>query len=224
MEFKVENGPVFTILRIIMSRGEEFRAEAGAMISMSPTIEVEAKASGKGFFGAVKAAIGGESVFTSLYTAEKGDGELILAPSAPGDILRYDMNGNTIFAQGGAYLAGSSGLELSAKGSIKALISGEELFLQKISGNGIVFITSYGAVYEKALSYGETYIVDTGHIVAFDETVQYRLKKVSKGILSSLASGEGLVCEFQGPGHIWVQTRNIPALAKLISSFLPQNG
>lgn len=221
MDFKIEHAPVFSTVRIMLKQGEQFRAEAGAMVSMSPTLKLEAKTAGKGLFGSIKAAVGGESFFASLFTAETGDGELVLAPGNPGDILKMELTGNTILAEGGAYLAGSPDLEISTQGSLKAMISGEGLFLQKITGKGLVFLNSYGAIYEKILNPGETYIVDTGHIVAFDDSVQYKLKKATKGILSSMASGEGLVCEYTGPGKLWIQTRNLSTLAQLIAKFIP---
>ena len=220
MEYKIEHGPVFTIVRINLKRGEQFRAEAGAMLSMTPTLKLEAKGAGKGLMGILKAAVGGEGLFVSLYTSETGDGELVLAPSVLGDILKMELTGNTIYAEGGAYLAGSPGLELSTKGSFKGMISGEGLFLQKISGRGIVFLNSFGAVFEKTLAPGEVYIVDTNHIVAFDETIQYRIRKAAAGIFSTLASGEGLVCEYTGPGKMWVQTRAISSLAKSLGKFI----
>lgn len=223
MEFRIEHGPVFTTLRIFLNPGESFRAESGAMVAMSATIELEAKSAGKGLFGAIKAAVGGESFFASLYTANGGAGELLLAPTVPGDIIPFELDGRSIFAQGGAYLAGSPGLELSTQGSFKGLISGEGLFLQRITGKGEVFLASYGAIIEKKLAAGETYIVDTGHIVAFEATVQYQLRKVAKGLFSTLASGEGLVCQYQGPGSIWIQTRNLPGFANLLSNFLPKS-
>jgi len=220
MEYVIEHDPVFTIIRLKLRQGEQFRAEAGAMVSMTPTLKLEAKGAGKGLMGTLKAAVGGESLFATLFTAEGGDGELVLAPSTMGGILKMELSGNTIYAEGGAYLAGSPGLDLSTKGSFKAMISGEGLFLQKISGNGIVFLSSYGAVFEKILSPGETYIVDTNHIVCFEETVQYKLKKASKGLFSTLASGEGLVCEYTGPGKIWMQTRAISSLAQSIAKYI----
>lgn len=220
MNFKIENQPVFTTLSVQMSSGEMFRSETGAMISMSPTIDLKAKTQGKGIFGALKAVVGGESLFISEYTAT-GDGELVVAPSTPGDIIQIELKGNTVFCQRGGYLCGTPELDISTQGSLKAMFSGEDLFLQKISGTGTVFLNSYGAVFEKELN-GNSYIVDTGHIVAFEETISYKIKKASKGIFSSIASGEGLVCEYSGTGKIWVQTRNIPALASAISPYLPK--
>jgi uncharacterized protein (TIGR00266 family) len=221
MEFSIEHSPVFTVLRVQLSPGESFRAEPGAMLSMSPTIDLEAKTSGKGLFGALKAAVGGESFFASLYTAQRGEGEILLAPALPGEIIRLDLSGETIFAQGGAYLAGAPDLTLSAQGSFRAFAAGEGLFLSKISGSGVLFLNSYGAIYEKTLSTGESYIVDSGHMVAFQESVHYEVRKASRGIFSSLASGEGLVMHVTGPGKIWIQTRQLKSLADLIVPYLP---
>ena len=218
---EIENRPVFTTLKITLADGESFKAEPGAMVSMSPTIELEVKKTGEGFLGAIKAAAGGESFFASLYTASDGEGELILAPPVPGDIVKFDLDGNTVLAQSGAYLAGSPDLELSTQGSFRALASGEGLFLQKISGSGTVFLSAYGAVYERDLMSGESYIVDNGHIIAFEESVSYTLNKVSRGLLSTLASGEGLVCNFQGPGTIWIQSRNLTGFAALLAKLMP---
>lgn len=220
MKFLLENGEVFSTLRVLFERGETFKAQSGAMVSMSPSIELQAKSTAKGFFGAMKAAVGGESLFASIYTAHDS-GELILAPSTPGAITQINIEGNTIFAQSGAYLAGSPELELSTKGSFKALMSGEDLFLQKITGRGVVFLESFGAIIQKTLAPGETYVVDSGHIVAFDDTVTYTMRKVSKGIMSSVLSGEGFVCEYRGSGRIWIQTRNITSFVEVIQKFLP---
>ncbi|MFA6569901.1 MAG: TIGR00266 family protein [Bacteroidota bacterium] len=220
MQFFIEHSPVFTTLRLQLEKGESFKAEAGAMISMSPTISLEAKMSNKSVFGALKAVVGGESFFGTVFTAEGGAGELVLGPGSPGDILQMQLNNQTIFAQAGAYLAGGTDLVLSAQGSAKALMSGEGLFLSKISGTGLLFLNSYGSIYTKELRQDETYVVDTGHIVAFEETVSYKIQKAAKGIFSTLASGEGLVCEYKGPGKIWIQTRNISALAKLLAPFI----
>jgi uncharacterized protein (TIGR00266 family) len=221
MQFKIENSPVFTSLHIMMNRGETFRAEAGAMLAMSPSITLEAKSSGKGLLGTLKAAVGGESIFGSLFTSEGSEGELILAPATIGDIVQMELKNQTILAQGGAYLAGSPELTLSTKGSFRAMLSGEGLFLQEISGTGTVFLSSYGKIIERNLAAGESLVVDTGHIVAFESQVSYQIRKASKGIFSSIASGEGLVSEYTGPGKIWYQTRNLQAFAHLLSRFMP---
>ncbi len=220
MKHSIELGPVFSILKIQLEAGETIKAESGAMVSMSPGIDIKAKTTGKGFFGAIGAMIGGESLFASEFTAHQS-GEVILAPSAPGDIVHIPMNGGTVYTQAGAYLAGSPSLTISAQGSFKAMFSGEGLFLSKITGSGDLFVGSYGAIYIKTLQPSEHYTVDSGHIVAFDESVTYKIKMASKGLFSTLASGEGLVCDYTGPGRIWIQSRNIRSLAQMLVPFLP---
>lgn len=218
MNYKIENGPTFTSLKVELAAGENFKSEGGAMVAMSPCINLQSKAQGKGILGMIKSVIGGEGLFASMYTAEGSTGEVIIAPPTPGDIQAYELKGNTVFAQNGAYLAGSSELSISAQGSMKAMISGEGLFLQKVTGTGTVFFNAYGVIMEKELKDGESYMVDTGHIVAFEESVNYSIKKASKSIISSIISKEGLVCEFKGPGKIYIQNRNLKGFAKLLQS------
>lgn len=218
MKFFIENAPVFTSLRVEFLPGETFIAEAGAMMSMSPTIELASKTTGKGVFGALKATLGGESLFAVKYEA-KDAGEVILAPPIMGDIIQVEMDAQTIFTQSGAYLAGTTGLEISSQGSWKGLVSGEGLFLSKITGSGTLFLNSYGSVILKNLAAGEKYIVDNGHMVAFDASVNYSFKKAAKSWLGSVATGEGYVCEFSGPGRLWLQTRNLSPFAEMIMKY-----
>lgn len=221
MRASIDNRPVFTTLTIQLDQGESFRAEGGAMVSMSPSVTLTSRTQGKGIGGLFRAAVGGEGLFASEFVAETGPGEVVLAPPTPGDVVAFPLTGTTLFAQNGAYLAGDAGLELGTKGSLKAMISGEGLFLQTISGSGTVYLSCYGAMYERDLAAGESYVVDTGHLLAFEDGMGYRVKTVSKGLFSTLASGEGLVAEFTGPGKLWMQSRNLSGFAKLLDSLLP---
>lgn len=222
MEYTIEHAPVFTTLRLGLARGERIKAEAGAMVAMSPGIELQARASGKGLLGTIAAAVGGEAIFGSLFTAREA-GELTLAPSVPGDIVALKLSQQTIYAQGGAYLAGAEDLELSTQGSLRAMMGGEGLFLSKITGSGDLFLTAYGSVIEKTLAPGEVWVVDTGHMVALESSVSYQIRTAARGLFSSVATGEGLVAEYQGPGRVWVQTRNLRALAGILSPLLQRH-
>ena len=169
----------FSLAVVTLERGESIMAESGAMISMSPTIKLEAQMSGGGVFGALKSAVGGESLFRTTFTAESGPGEVTLAPSALGDILAVPLSGSRLFVQPGSYLAGDPRLNIGVQGSVRGMLSGEGLFLLTVDGSGLLLLSSFGAIHEKSLSPGEEYIVDTGHIVAFESSVQYQLEKAT---------------------------------------------
>jgi len=223
MEYEVLYRPSYSLLKVELERGEAISAEAGAMVSMSSGIEMETAAKG-GLFGALKRSVmGGESFFVNTFRATE-PGEVTFAPSLPGDIYDLELRGQTVYAQSGAYIASSPEIEVDTKwGGAKTFFSKEGWFLLKISGTGRVFLSSYGAIHEIDLEAGQKYIVDTGHMVAFAESVGYNVRRVG-GLKSTLFSGEGLVCELTGPGKIMIQSRSVDAfLAWLIPQIPKKN-
>ncbi len=220
MQHEILYRPSYALLRAELQRGEEMVAEAGAMVSMSDSIQIKTSAKG-GIFGALKRSIlGGESFFVNTFTATDA-GEITLAPSLPGDIQSVQLAGQTVFAQSGSFIASSPGVSVDTKwGGAKTFFSREGLFLLKLSGTGDLFLSSYGAIHEIDLAAGQQYIVDTGHIVAFAETVQYGVKTIG-GLKSTIFGGEGLVCELTGPGKIMIQTRSADALLSWLIPRLP---
>jgi uncharacterized protein (TIGR00266 family) len=234
MRHEILHGPSFSLAVMSLERGEQIMAESGAMVSMSPTIRLEAKMSGGGLMGALKSKIGGETLFRTTFTAESGPGEITLAPGTLGDILAMPMSGNKLFVQPGSYLAGELGLNIGVQGSVRGMLSGEGLFLLTVQGSGLLLLSSCGAIHEKVLGPGVEYIVDTGHIVAFEDSVNYNLEKATgksqgvggflKGMVQSAMSGEGFVCRYRGPGRIYMQTRQMPSFASQLIPFLPKSG
>jgi len=224
--------PSFSLAVVSLERGEQIMTESGAMVSMSPTIRLQAAMSGGGFFGAMKSAMGGESLFRTTFTAESGPGEITLAPATLGDIMALELAGSHYFVQPGSYLAGDPRLAIGVQGSMRGMLSGEGLFLLTVQGSGLLLLSSFGAIHAKQLAPGEEYIVDTGHIVAFEGSVEYRMEKATgksqgvggflKGMVQSALSGEGFVCRYRGPGKIYIQTRQLPGFARQLIPFLPQ--
>ena len=199
-------------------------AEAGAMVSMSANVELQSQMKG-GLFGALKRAAGGESAFVSTFTARGGPGEVTLAPGAPGDIAAVEMNNQSFFVQSSSYLAGDAGLNVDTKwGGAKTFFSGEGLFVLLVQGQGLLLVSSFGAIHRKTLQPRERYVVDTGHLVAWEGSTQYTLRKAAAGFFRSMVSGEGIVAEFTGPGELLIQTRNLAALAGLLKPFFPTQG
>jgi uncharacterized protein (TIGR00266 family) len=169
--------------------------------------------------------VGGESAFVSTFTARGGAGEVTLASGSPGDIAGIEMRNQVFMVQSQSYLAGDTSLQVDTKfGGAKSFFGGEGLFVLQVSGTGLLLVSSFGSIHRKVLRPGEPYVVDTGHLVAWEGQMRYNLRKAAKsGFFRSMMSGEGLVAEFQGPGEILIQTRNLAALAALLKPYFPSS-
>ena len=219
--YQIEHQPAFSLAVLKLQAEQSIMAEAGAMVSMSANIELQSQMKG-GLFGALKRAAGGESAFVSTFTARGGPGEVTLAPGAPGDIAAIELSNQTFFVQSSSYLAGDASLNVDTKwGGAKSFFAGEGLFVLMVQGQGLLLVSSFGAIHRKTLQPGERYVVDTGHLVAWEGTTQYTLRKAASGFFRSIVSGEGIVAEFTGPGELLIQTRNLAALAGLLKPFFP---
>jgi len=222
MDYEILYGPSYSLAKVTLARGEQMSAESGAMVSMSGGVEMETSVKGGLFAGLKRSFLGGESFFVNTFTATS-DGELTLAPPLPGDIAHLQLGGQTVFVQSTSYLASSPDVSVDTKwAGAKGFFAKEGLFLLKVSGTGHVFLSSYGAIHEVNLTAGERYTIDNGHMVAFDEGVDYRVRRVG-GIKSTLFSGEGLVCEFTGPGKVYLQTRSEDAFLSWLVPHLPKD-
>jgi len=207
MHCTVEQGPAFTLGRVALEQGESVRAESGAMVSMTGTVDIQTRMQGGFLASLARSVLTQESFFQNTFTAARGPGEVTLAPSLPGDIRIRDLQGESIILQSGAYLGSHPSIELETKwGGAKTFFSREGLFLIKVSGRGPLLFSSYGAIVEVQVP-SSGYVVDTGHLVAFEPSLQWDVDKVG-GIKSLLFSGEGLVCRFSGQGKLWLQTRS----------------
>lgn len=222
MKVDVLYQPSHSLAVVQMDAGEEIQAETGAMVSMSANITLQTEMKG-GFLGALgRSIMGGESFFTSRYRADGGPGEVTLAPPLPGDVTVLNLEGHTMFLKSGAYLAGGAGLSIDSKwGGARGFFGGGGLFLLRVSGQGPVVFNSYGALHWKQLQPGERYVVDTGHVVGFSDGMAFQVRKAAKGWGSTIMSGEGLVCEFTGPGLLYMQTRSEEALVNWLVPKLP---
>ena len=180
------------------------------MSGMSGGVEIVTNAKGGLLGGLKRSVLGGESFFINTFTASAGPGEVIVAPALPGDIIHLPVpsDGTAIMVQSGSWLASEAGVTVDTKwGGAKTFFSGEGLFMLRCSGSGDMLVASYGAIFEMDLPAGESYKVDTGHIVAFEEGIGYQVNKVG-GWKSTILSGEGLVATFTGPGKLWQQSRS----------------
>jgi uncharacterized protein (TIGR00266 family) len=222
--YEILHQPSFALAVVQLAAEQSIQAEAGAMVSMSANVELQSQMKG-GLMGAFKRAVGGESAFVSTFTARGGPGEVTFAPGSPGDIAAIEMNNQLFYVQSSSYLAGDAGLTVDTRwGGAKTFFGGEGLFVLQVTGTGLLLLSSFGAIHRKRLAAGERYVVDTGHLVAWEGTTQYTLRKAAAGFFRSMVSGEGVVAEFSGPGEVLIQTRNLAALAGLLKPFFPSQG
>ena len=217
MRVALEQGPAFTLARVALERGESVRAETGAMVSMSGGVDVATKMQGGFLSSLARSVLTSESFFQNTFTATRAAGEVTFAPSLPGDIRLREMHGDSMILQSGAYLASDQAITIETKwGGSRSFFAREGLFLLRASGTGPLLFCSYGAIVEVDVP-PEGYVVDTGHVVAFEPSLEWEVTSIG-GIKSSLFSGEGLVCRFSGRGRLWLQTRSFDAF---IGTILP---
>jgi uncharacterized protein (TIGR00266 family) len=171
------------------------------------------------FVALLRKILGGETMFVNRFTTPS-PGELVLAPAMSGHIIHQTLSDSSkLFVQAGSYLASTGQVDTKLKfGGLRSLFGGEGLVLLECTGQGELWMNSYGGVLP--LPVNGSFTVDTGHIVAFDGTLDFKVKSVG-GVKSFLFSGEGLVCEFSGQGTIYIQSRNLSALVSWLTPLLP---
>jgi uncharacterized protein (TIGR00266 family) len=209
--YEITQRPDFSMVSVALQPGQKIFAEPSAMASMTPSVSLSAGFRG-GLGKTIGRALGGESLIINTFEATAGGGEVTFAAGTPGDVVHYALDRNTLYLQRGAFMLHSPGVELTGKWQgAKGFFSGQGLVLLKASGTGDIFFNSYGAIL--SIDVTEEFIVDTGYIVAFEDTLEYRVTVLpglrSGGKLKSFFfGGEGLVCQFRGQGRVWVQTRH----------------
>ncbi len=202
--------------------GETVQAEAGAMMFMEQGIVMNAEMQG-GLFSGLKRLVGGESLFVSTFTnTGAGKQHVSFAAPYPGKIIPVNLaETGPMICQRDAYLASAYGIEVTVTLTRRlgaGFFGGEGFILQKLSGDGLAFIHAGGTILRHDLAPGETLSVDTGCLVAFQESVQYDIRMVG-GIKSAFFGGEGLFfAQLTGPGTVHLQTLPFSRMADRIMS------
>ncbi len=224
MQFKILYPGAFSTLEVSLKQGEAIKAESGAMITMTDTVDVESRLE-KGLLGGLtRKLLTGETLFFQTLSAARGDGEVIMASAYPGEIHILELDGaEEYILQKDGFLAAEESVDISTKAQnlTKGLFSGEGFFIMRIGGQGKIAISTYGGIHKISLAPGETRVIDNNHMVAWSANANYKIEKASSGWISSFTSGEGLVCRIQGPGDVYIQTRNSPGFGSWLRQFIP---
>jgi uncharacterized protein (TIGR00266 family) len=205
-------------------------AEAGTMVARATDVTMEVKLNtgrAVGFFGRLKAfavalvrkLVGGDTFFVNHFRSH-GGGWVWLAPPLSGSIHHVALAGRRLLLSAGAFVASAGDVELKVRwGGLRAILAKEGAFLVEASGDGDLWLTSYGAIDE--IEVNGTYLVDSGHLVAFDAALALRVRAPGGGVMGFVASGEGLVCELTGHGKVLIQSRNTGSLVEWVGKMLP---
>ncbi len=212
MEYEIKYSPAYSLLEVSLGSNESVVAESGAMVYMTPGINVKTrKREEKSFWQSVKTSLlGAESFFVNEYFAEKSPGKVGFVPAPVGDIRPLEVrDGRGLILQKSAYVASTNDVHLDTEWQgFKKGLFGQSLFMLKVSGKGQLFVNAFGAIDHHSLKGGESLVVDNYHLVAFDDTCKYDVKKFG-GLKSTILGGEGLVTEIYGPGEVYIQTKNL---------------
>jgi uncharacterized protein (TIGR00266 family) len=205
MNYTIKHKPSYSLLDIDLDPGESIQAEAGSMVYMSGGVNIQTVLGGGIVTALIRKFFGGETMFYNIYSALDKKIKIGLAPSLSGDIVNLPLNENSVIIQKGSYLCSEPGVTIKTRfGGFRSIIGGEGIFLLNASGTGHLYLSSYGGIIEIDID-GE-YILDTGHMVAFETTLNYEIQKTGSW-KSTLLSGEGFTMKFNGKGKLWIQTR-----------------
>ena len=218
------------LLEVALVQNETIRLERGAMVYMQDVnLEGRMNSNSKGLGGVLKALgrsmTSGESFFISEATGMTNDALIGIAPSVTGCIRHLDVGARQYRLNTGAFLACDAGVQynmVSQKSVGKAIFGGTGgFFIMETTGSGDLFVNAFGDMMELEVRPGRALVIDNGHVVAWDSTLDYQIR-VASGTFG-FKSGEGLVNEFHGSGKVLIQTRNIKSLADTLIPYLPKS-
>ena len=212
MQSEIKGGKAFSYVDMTLAPGETIITESDAMSSMDADLEMEAIFNGGFLRGLARKFFGGESLFVSRFiNPTDSPKRLTFTQGTPGEIRCLTLTGEPFHLQPGAFIACEESVSLGLRwAGFVSWIGKEGLFKLEVSGHGKVWYGAFGALVDKEID-GE-YIVDTGHLVAYDPGIKLKLQ-LAGGIFSSFFGGEGLVTRVEGKGKVVLQTRSLSGLA-----------
>ncbi|MDR3566054.1 MAG: TIGR00266 family protein [Negativicutes bacterium] len=232
-------GSEMQFVEVELDSGESVVAEAGALMYKDATVQMDTlfgdgSAKSSGFFDkllvAGKRVLSGESMFITVFTQQgSGKGKVAFAAPYPGNIIPVHLPqvGGTLICQKDSFLCAAKGVSIGVffqRKILTGLFGGDGFIMQKLEGDGHVFLHAGGTIVERQLQPGEVVHVNTGCVVAIEPTVQFDIEQAGN-IKSALFGGEGLFfAVLRGPGKIWLQSLPFSRLAGRMLAAAPQHG
>ncbi len=232
MTIDVHHRPAYALATVTLQPDETVVAEAAAMVSMDTHVTIRTSAvAGRGsrrrrgclggLWGGLSRLAGGESLYQNRFLAPGRSATVTFAPKVTGDIVVYELAKEIgLMLQSTSFLCSADTVGIDSEwGGARTFLAGEGLFMLRAEGQGPMAFTSFGAIQE--LQVDEGYIVDTGHVVAFEDTLSFQIRPFARGRAKAFFGGESLICEFSGQGRVWVQSRNAVSYGAQIGPQLP---
>ncbi|ACB50082.1 hypothetical protein cce_0731 [Crocosphaera subtropica ATCC 51142] len=222
--YQIEHSPAYASLILDLRPQQTVLVEASAMAAMDTSVKMQSKIRG-GLMKGVGRMLGGESLFINQFTAKNDSGRVYVSPGVPGDIQHYSIENHCgLLVQSSGFVACSDTVQIDTQfQGFKGFFSGESLFLLRVTGRGDFWFSSYGAILEVPVT--KDYVVDTGYVVAFEDTLNYNVEMIGglsfRNLKTGILGGEGLVCRFSGKGRLWIQSRAIYPLLNFLHPFRP---
>ncbi len=224
MEYKII-GQTVPAVEMTLRQGEVVYTQSGGMAYQTEGIQMKTNARG-GVLKSLGRAFSGESIFMAHYTAEVDGAKIAFSATIPGSIVPVNMADlpNGLIIQKGSFLCAENTVSTQVTFTKKfssGLFGGEGFILQKATGSGLLFLEVDGDMITMNLQSGQTIKVDTGNVVAFENSVSYQIETV-KGLGNIFLGGEGLfLTKLVGPGRVILQTQNFGDFVGRIVPFLP---
>jgi len=217
-------GKTVPAVEITLTQGESMYTQSGGMTWQTEGIKMSTNARG-GVMQSLGRMFTGESIFMSSFTAEKEGAKVAFATTVPGEIMPINVSQTQgLMLQKGAFLCAEQGVDLKialTKRFSAGLFGGEGFILQRATGNGMLFLEIDGDPIIRELAEGEVLKVDTGNVVAFEESIKYEIETV-KGLGNIFLGGEGLfITKLVGPGKVVIQSQNFGDFAGRVISMMP---
>lgn len=221
MDYEIK-GTTMQTLQINLDQGDSIYSEAGALLSMAPTIELETNFTG-GIGGVFKRAITGNTAVLNHFKAAHGDGHVSFSTRMPGHIVQLELSHyRAVHVQRHSFLCAEESVELDVIGNLglTGFFGGNGLIYNELKGDGLAFISVDGEVNEQYLEAGETILVHPGHLAAYDARVSFEVQRL-KGFKNMFLGGDGLfLAKLTGPGTIWLHSLSLHSLGEVLKPFI----
>ncbi|KAK3256333.1 hypothetical protein CYMTET_34524 [Cymbomonas tetramitiformis] len=232
-KFRIFKQGAYPAVEVSVTDTDALITQGGAMISMHANVDLSVTTHGGAAASCFRCCCAGETFFFTQFKAApdapKGVAyDVLIAPGIPGEVTMLHLDGNTNWRiQKASFLGCDPTVKIDTvmQSLMKGCCSGEGFFIMKASGAGRLVLNSFGSIIRYDLAAGEKRAVDNGALVAWTDSMDYTISRANKNsTMASFLSGEGFVNRFTGPGTVFVQTRNLKALADALIPYLPTQG